>query len=172
MKTKQCIKCGEVKERIEFYTTSNRTCKKCHVARVMENQKNKIDHYNQYRKDYAKNNPDKIRAWTKKANERYVAENGVTYSANHFKSLTDEQKQTRYEKHKIYCDTNREAVRERGRNYYKNNREKRKADSLMRYHQNKKTKQKLIDDLQAQIQQVNQENQRLIQEIKLLQTKN
>ncbi|PZR39597.1 MAG: hypothetical protein DI538_06460 [Azospira oryzae] len=158
MKTKQCTICGEVKELPEFYTTSNRTCKKCHVARVIENQKNKIDHYNKYRRDYAKNNPVKIKAWTEKANQKYLAENGVTYSAKYFKSLTDEQKQIRYEKHKKYCDANREAVRERGRNHYKKDREKRKAESLMRYHNNQKAKQKLIDELQLQIQSINEEN--------------
>lgn len=81
----------------------------------------------------------------------------MTYPADHFKSLTKEQKQIRYEKYKKYCDTNREAVRGRGRSYYQKQR-KRKAESLMRYHNNQKAKQKLIEELQLQIQSINEEN--------------
>lgn len=81
MTHKVCIGCSQEKELIEFYSPIYSRCKKCHSQIVIENQRKRVDHYSKYRKEYAKQNRERVNRWQENFKKRFPeTHSGKTYT--------------------------------------------------------------------------------------------
>lgn len=149
---KNCTRCGEEKDLLEFYKNRN-SCKKCVLELwIVYRMKNK-DKIQQYKKEYRQRNKNKIR----KYNKQYI------------------RKCAEYDKDKM------EKIRESRKKYYLKNRDKiyqikkiyRKINKnkLNRYARKYREKRMKIDPIYVLIKRIRNRNRQFIKSKNLFKTK-
>jgi hypothetical protein len=113
-----CRVCKEDKNELEFHKGHLKNydyiCKKCFNAKLKAKRNANSEEYNAKKREYRKNNLEKVRAWTRKGNKKWRA-----------KTDPDGAKQRAYSKK--YYQLNKKRLRKQDKEYYNANPLKNKA---------------------------------------------
>lgn len=150
MNTKECTKCGEVKELSEFYKNKHAKdgyywkCKACTKKYTAENKKRKSE----YDKKYREKNKDKLKEQRKEYQEnnkeKIAKQRRIHYLGN---------KEAKAEYDKKYRERNKAKYTENGKKHYQNNKEVYKKRSKAHREANKEH----YKELQQKYRQENKE---------------
>ena len=104
----------------------------------------KIDKYAEYRKEWRKNNPEKVKQYQK----TYLEKHGDRIRAERTKKYY-ENKELHQQLHLKYYAEHHEEIKQQKKDYYEKNKELIKTKQILRYYKNKDKKRK--EEKQGQI---------------------